>query len=49
MYIKKDSEESAMDAEISMNELVLVLDGTGNTATGEDQLSYVQRTANNST
>ena len=30
-----------MDAEITMNELIIVLDGAGNTATGEDQLSYV--------
>ena len=41
VYIKKDSEGSAMDAEINMNELVIVLDGVGNTATGEDQLSYM--------
>ena len=41
MYLKKDSEESAMDVEITMNELVIVLDGARNTATGEDQLSYI--------
>ena len=36
---KKDSEGSTMDAEITMNELIIGLDGAGNTATGEDQLS----------
>ena len=38
---KKDSEGSTMDAEITMNELIIGLDGAGNTATGEDQLSYM--------
>lgn len=41
VYIKKDNEESTMDAEMNMNELVIVLNGIRNTATGEDQLSYV--------
>ena len=40
VYRKKDNEESAMDSEITMNELVTALNGTGYTATGEDQLSY---------
>lgn len=33
--------DSALDADITMSELVSALDGTGNTATGEDQVSYV--------
>ncbi len=41
VFLKKDNVESTMDAEIIMNELVMVLNGIRNTATGEDQLSYV--------
>ncbi len=41
MFLKKDNVESTMDEEINMNELVMVLNGIRNTATGEDQLSYV--------
>ena len=39
VYRKKDDEESAMDAAITMNELVIALHRTEYTATGEDQLS----------
>ncbi len=41
MFLKKDNEESTMDEEINMNELVMVLNGIRNTASGEDQLSDV--------
>ncbi len=41
VFLKKDNEESTMDEEMNMNELVMVLNGIRNTATGEDQLSYV--------
>ncbi len=41
VFLKKDNEESTMDEEMNMNESVMVLNGIRNTATGEDQLSYV--------
>lgn len=41
VLIKKDNMENTMDEAINMNELVTVLNGIRNTATGEDQLSYV--------
>lgn len=40
VFIKKDSEECTMDEEINLNELV-ILNDIKNTATGDDQLSYV--------
>ncbi len=39
VFLKKDNVESTMDEEINMNELVMVLNGIRNTATGEDQLT----------
>lgn len=39
VFVKK--EESTVDAEVNMNGLVLVLNAIKNTATGEDQLSFV--------
>lgn len=37
----KGNENGVLDTEISMTELLMALQGTRNTATGKDQLSYI--------